>query len=92
MQLRWYDKLMILRYFCTWRRRAGLPVVLHSYRSQLEALQASTKLLHMEQSALRLFKVTNQKEPGGNIPWVGTCRRSQEGIYRGVYTMGRDPS
>jgi len=54
--LRWHDKLVILKFFCTWRRRAGLPVILHSYRSQLEALQASTKLLHMEQTALRQFK------------------------------------
>eukprot|EP00976_Prorocentrum_cordatum_P004346 85329-Prorocentrum_minimum.AAC.1 len=28
MQLRWYDKLMILRYFCAWRRRAGLIYIL----------------------------------------------------------------
>mmetsp|Transcript_26963 Transcript_26963/g.45210 ORF Transcript_26963/g.45210 Transcript_26963/m.45210 type:complete len:400 (+) Transcript_26963:313-1512(+) len=56
--LRWYDRARLMRHFVNWRRVAGLPVILHSYRTQLEALQASVKLLHVEQTALRLFKAS----------------------------------
>ncbi|KAK3239470.1 hypothetical protein CYMTET_50609 [Cymbomonas tetramitiformis] len=76
MRTRKWQKLMIRqKHFDRWRRRAGLPVILQSYRQRIDALQSSMKLLHLEACSLRLFKdaVTSadfklMRKGGGYMP------------------------